>query len=289
MIIDLQNDYKKIMIEKIKKSGLKIPDTYDDEVLIVKYYAFLRKKAFAGPHEIKRSKHFYCPPKVLKGFSKLEDIIKYGGDITPYFNRAAFNLDDFDDMFSDWGIMHFHLGEKLIEGEQIVERGGYILFAYHRDNIVYFINIYRHGHWADSDVIQEMYNNWPSLIEKYGLKGITKTSIDNKRRMFLRKSGLNTPVQIKDSEGNPLISSSCLGITSKRTSISDNMEFINAVNALGKLQLDLISKEDQIKSDIRKNGYEIEEEIKLELIDFVPTELNIQEKKYNYTLKIPIV
>ncbi len=288
MIIDLQNDYKKIMIEKIKKSGLKIPDTYDVEDLIVKYYAFIRKKAFAGPHEIKRSEHFCCPPKVLKGFSKLENIIKHGGDITPYFNRAASDLGEFDDMFSDWGIMHFHLGEKLIEGERLVKRGDYVLFAYLHDDTVYFINIYRHGHWADSDVIQEMYNNWPSLIEKYGLKGFTTISIDKKQRRLLRESGMHIPVQIKDSEGNPLLSSTDLGITSKRTSISDTMEFINAVNALGLLQLDLISKEDQIITEIRKNGYEIDEEIQLELIDFISTELYIKEKKYNYTLKIPI-
>ncbi len=276
------------MIKKIKKSRLKIPIDYDVEILIVKYFAFLRKKKFAGPHEIIRSKNFYCPPKVIKGFSNLENIIKNGGDITPYFNRSAFDLGGFDDMFSDWGIMHFHLGDKLIKGEHLVERGDYVLFAYLHNNVVYFINIYRHGHWADSNVIQEMYDNWPSMIDRYGLKGVTSIPIENKHRRVLRESGMYTPVQIKDNDGNPLITSSELGITSARTSISDTMEFINAVNALGLLQLDLISKEDQIISEIQKNGFEIDGEIQLELIDFVLTELYIKEKKYNYTLKIPI-
>jgi len=288
MIIDLQNDYKKLMIEKIKKSGLKIPVNYDVENIIVKYFAFLRKKEFAGPHEIKRSKNFHCPPKVLKGFSNLENIIRNGGDITPYFNRAAFDLGRFDDMFSDWGIMHFHLGDKLIDGEHLVERDDFVLFAYLHKNVVYFINIFRHGHWADSDVIQEMYNNWPSLIDRYGFKGFSSIPIENKHRRVLRESGINTPVQIKDSDGNPIISSSGLGITSVRTSITDSMAFINANNTLGKLQLYLLSQEEQIKSEIQKNGYEIFEEIQLELIDFNPTRLYIQELKYNWSMEIPL-
>jgi len=291
MKIDLKKDYIKIMIEKITNSGLAVPEGFSEEKIIIMYFSYLRKLAFAGPHRIHKSKDFICPDEHKEGFEKLEAIIKDGGDIKPYFNRTSSNLGKYDDLFSDWGILHFHLGSEKERDSDLVKRTGPVLFAYMNNNEVYFINIYEHGHWADVEVIQEMYNSWPSLLDKYAMKGVLSVShTPNKSDLRqLRECGVNSPVQIKDLEGNLLVlMAPGMGLSSARTSTSDSMEYINALNLLSRIQLHLVSNEDEILNDIQSGGTTVTDEIHLELINFDPSKLYIQDKKYNFSFEIPL-
>lgn len=289
VLINLQQDYKKIIVKKIKKSGLRVPTDFNDEKLIITYYSYLRKKSFAGPHKIVKSKDFYCPKEVEIGFEKLEDIIKNGGDITPYFNRTASNLSEYDDMFSDWGIIHFHLGDKLIEGEHLVERNNPVLFAYQDNGIVYFIQIYKHGYWSDSSVIQEMYDNWPELLEKFIFKGVNSLaySVNKKQLRQLRECGITTPVEIVGQNDKKIVlMPPGMGVTAARTSISDTRLLQKTMNDLGLIQIDLISKEEIIKKDMQSQGIKIRQEISFELERFDQNYLYLVDNNHNYTITV---
>lgn len=289
MIINLQSDYKNIMQNKIMASGLNLPDSFDIEKLIITYYSFLRKKDFAGPNKIVKSKEFNCPPELQEGLNKLENIIKNGGDILPYFNRSAFDLSEYDYLFLDWGIMHFHLGNRLRPNENLIERTGPILFAYKHIDTVYFINIYNHGHWADKQVIQEMYNSWPDLIERFVFKEVLSVSHDptDKELTKLRRCGINTSVQIKDSKGKLLVlMAPGMGLTAAKTSLSDTRLFQQTINQLGLIQLDLISKEDQIKKDMQNKGIELCQELIFELVDFDMENLYLVDKIHEYKIVV---
>lgn len=287
MKINLQQDYKDIVFKKITESGLNIPGDFDKDKLIITYYSYLRKNGFAGPNKLEKSKCFTCPSEVLEGFNKLESIIKNGGDITPYFNRSASDLSEYDYLFLDWGIMHFHLGNELESDGMLVKRTGPVLFAYKFIDTVYFINIYNHGHWADTEVIQEMYNNWPKLIEPFAFKGVLSVSHvpSAKELIKLRKCGFNSSVQIKNQEGNLLVlMAPGMGLTAARTSISDTKLFQNTMNDLSQIQLDLLSKEELIKEDMQSKDIEIQQEISFELIEFDQNHLYLLDKKHEYTI-----
>ncbi|WP_370047754.1 hypothetical protein [Lysinibacillus sp. RC79] len=289
MIINLQDDYKNIMIKKIMESGLDVPDNFDTMKLIITYYSFLRKKDFAGPNNIKKSKNFKCPSELQKGLNKLEDIIGNGGDILPYFNRSAFDLSEYDYLFLDWGIMHFHLGDKLRPHENLIERTGPILFAYKHFDTVYFINIYKHGHWADKEVIQEMYNNWPELIEQFTFKDVLSVSHDptDRELMRLRKCGVNTSVQIKDSHGKLLVlMAPGMGLTAARTSINDTRLYQQTMKTLRRIQLRLISEEEHIKEDMQSKGIEIKQEISFKLTSFDQHHLYLLDEDHDYTITV---
>ncbi len=291
MIINLQKDYKKIMIEKIKKSNLRLPKNFSEDNLIIHYISYLRKKTFAGPHKIFKSSNFSCPQECKKGFTKLEEVIRSGGDITPYFNRAASDLSKYDDLFSDWGILHFHLGDDFIQGEHLVKRGDPVLFAYLHHDTVYFIDIYKHGHWTDFGVIQTMYDNWPEIIEPFIIPGAVSLTYDVTSSDLgeLRKCGVVTFFTIKGENNNNI----CLmppgwGLNAARGSTRDTREYMNACNKLSLVQLDLISKEKQIELDMKSKGIIQIQEISLELIRFNQNNLYLFDSTHNYSITVGI-
>lgn len=289
MIIDLQKDYKKLMIEKIKKSDLKVPKNISDDRLIIHYISYLRKKSFAGPHRIIKSNEFSCPEGYEKGFYKLEKIIEHGGDITPYFNRIASDLSKYDDLFSDWGVLHFHLGDEFIKGEHLVKRGDPILFAYLHDDNVYFINIYKHGHWEDSGVIQTMYNNWPEMLEKYVFPKEIKIKQDISRSDLrkTRQSGTFTLITIKNEVGDDIcLMPPGMGLNTARTSNSDVQIYDDAMKKLRAIQLHLISEEEQIIEDMKTKGVNIKQEISFELIDFDQMHFYLLDKHHDFTITL---
>lgn len=291
MIINLQRDYKKIMIEEIKKNNLKLPKNLSDDRLIIHYISYLRKKEFAGPHKIVKSKNFKCPPKVKKGFEKLEEIIREGGDITPYFNRIATNLSKYDDLFSDWGVMHFHLGDEFIKGEHLVKRDDPVLFAYLHQDIVYFINIYNHGHWEDYGVIQTIYDNWPEILRKFMLpEGMTVTqTITQTDLKVTRRNGILTFVTIKNKLGEDIcLMPPGMGLNTARTSNYDVRVYHNILNKLGRLQLYLTTHKEELMELMRGQGVKLNREISLELIGINQNEILLLDRYHWFPLKLYI-
>ncbi|MBD7944721.1 hypothetical protein H9650_11400 [Psychrobacillus sp. Sa2BUA9] len=287
MIINLQKDYKKLMMEKINNSNLRLPENFSDDRLIIHYINYLRKKSFAGPHKIVKSSNFSCPPEYKKGFTKLEEIISNGGDITPYFNRTASDLSKYDDLFSEWGVLHFHLGDEFIKGEHLVKRGNPVLFAYLHEDTVYFIDIYKHGHWTDFGVIQTMFDNWPEIINPYVIpdaislnKDITSSELKE-----TRKSGSLVLFTIKDSNGkNICLMPPGMGLNTARSSIQDTRIYDDAMNKLREIQLHLISIEDEIKLDMENRGIILNQEISFELMSFNEQELYLLDSNHQYTI-----
>jgi hypothetical protein len=291
MKIELQSDYKKVVLRKIQEKGLRFSENQSEENRIIHYYSYLRKKAFEGSHQVFKSKEFSCPETVIKGFEKLEKIIKIGGDIMPYFNRTASDLTKYDDMFSDWGIMHFHLGEELIPGENLVKRGDPVLFAYMNDDKVYFLNIFSHGRWSDKEVIQLMYNNWPELLEKYIVQGVSAISSEPNSSDIkkLREAGITYFFSINDSEGEKVyLIPPGLGLNSARSSTSDSMVLNNIMNQLRHIQDNIIINEAELEKWMAEKGIKKNQEITLELFDFNPSELKLFDKynEFTYTIQL---
>lgn len=291
MKIELQNDYKKVVLRKIQEKGLRISEKQSDEDQIIQYYSYLRKKAFEGPHQVVKSQEFSCPEKVEKGFEKLEKIIQNGGDIRPYFNRTATDLTKYDDLFSDWGIMHFHLGEEMIPGENLVKRGNPVLFAYMHDDKVYFLNIFLHGYWSNKEVIQSMYNNWPELIAKYTMHGVLDISHepDSSDIKKLREAGISYSFSINDKAGKKVyLMPPGLGLNSARSSTRDSLTFIDTMKRLRYIQEHLINKEFELEKLMLENSIVKNQEITLELLDFNQRELELVDKHHNFAFKFLI-
>ncbi len=213
-------DWYKILGDRLKNKGIKIKEMEDDD--IVSAYFNLRERLIPQKNrKIRRAKEFNLPKQYSEALCNLEKIVTSGGDLTPYLSRqisSPINKKDKTDKFlSDWGIHHFHLGDKLDKTGSI-EGTKELLFAMVDDENFYEIGIYDHSSWFNTEILNIIHKNWPDLISHYKLPFRTRTSIDSDSLKALRNGNVFVPIQI----GNTLYFPFGGGITT--SGHSDNAE-----------------------------------------------------------------
>lgn len=291
MEINLLEDFQNLIIKKAREdSFLKVPKKVKDkDKICIKYFEYLTKLEFAGPNQIKKSGTFECAPKLQKGLADLEYIIKYGGDIRPYLNKDSQYLTKYDGLYADWGVLHFHLGEQLIEGQKFVERDNYILFAFHKFNTVYFIGIYPHGHWTDKQVVQRMLDNWPKIFESKIVEGKPNNLPNDSEIYKARKAGSSFLIGLKDRDEKDIVSiAPNYGQTTEKVAADITLKYKINLQNLSNLQNEILKKEACIIEHLNKTGGNVPPRIKL--IDVTKTsvilldESNDEVMEYNFLI-----
>ena len=162
------------------------------------YFTVELRMIAARPRAVHVSKSLVCPDEHKNGFEGLRNSVTDGADLAPYQSTRLRQVGYHDAMLFDWGIHHFHLGVKAGDGS--VPRTGPVLYAMVTDEDCYCISILDHGGWANKDLIQIVRENWPFLIERYRLPGVTSLSenVDEAAIKFCRKYGIQTMVDLGD-------------------------------------------------------------------------------------------
>ncbi|MEZ5529534.1 MAG: hypothetical protein R3E57_06325 [Porticoccaceae bacterium] len=197
--IDLLVDWKNILVNELKMAGYAPDQGVGVEDISFQYYYIKKREIVVSPRKVLRSDVFGCPADLMVGLSKFESEVTSGKNLNPYLSRGLRNLDYDDLLLNDWGIYHFHLGEK-IESDGFVNRTGPLLFARVSDDTAYLINIFKHGGWSKKELIEIVHRNWPQSIEHYKVKGILgmASEINDDDHAQLRKSGISTFVEMSD-------------------------------------------------------------------------------------------
>lgn len=261
--ISLVDDWIRFVRKTLESWGYSLPATIDPHELAIKYFNLLHRKVPRRPRTVLFSKEFSCPPMYKKRLLKIKKVIEKGEDITPYLSRNLKKLDYNDFMLNDWGIFHLHLGKKL-ESDGFVERTELLLYAIFDENHAYLINVMKHGEWANHVLIEIVHRNWPHIIERWKIKGITSSSLDTtaKQRIALRKSGAVSLVQMEDGTvyGPP-----GGGYAASRISIKAVISTDYVFNTLKRIEIHIKENiADYIKL-IERHGKEVREELHFSL------------------------
>ena len=102
-----------------------------------------------------------------------------------------------DLLLSEWGIFHLHFDEK---------RSNNLLFIYFSDANAYLIDILPHEKtdgsivtWTNTDLIQVMHDNWPSVLRPYIFKTQSESPVlTTEQRRTLRNKAANSTVIVND-------------------------------------------------------------------------------------------
>lgn len=147
-------------------------------------------------------------PFEIKNLSDIEKIIIFGGDLKPYLgditrairNRTSKNNDFF---FSDWGLLHLHLGADFENKKTRVSRSKRVLMAKFTRDHAYFIDIANHGRgypdvWGDISHLKLLHENWPDILEGRIMRDmiVDDREISSSDYIKLRNAGINTPIII---------------------------------------------------------------------------------------------
>ncbi len=205
--INLFGDWQKIILNNIRNKWPNIDKQLDDDLVIIRYFAYLRKMGGfeITPRKVHISNEFKCPEVLKKGLDNLKETIEKTGDYSTYLSKKVDAIMQIDGLFNDWGILHLHLGEKLEQtNSSYIERTGKLLFVFLDENDIYFINIYDHGDWAKKEILKIILNNWPHLLEKYIVNSELSFEFksDEKAYIDIRNKGGTQFIEIEDTLGH---------------------------------------------------------------------------------------
>lgn len=164
-----------------------------------------------------------------------------------------------DLMFSDWQIMHFHMGHNFVAPDK-VRRTGPLLFVFISPDKAVFLDVQQHGAWTRQALLQILLKTSPdSMVEVRGIlpSGHSKTDEDyaSYRNMHI--------TQLVEINGKTYVAPGYGLATS-----GHGVRFVMFAIAFQKQKTDLLRKikEDRFPTDNRKNEISVLKRIRLGLI-----------------------
>jgi hypothetical protein len=212
---------------------------------------------------VKISNEFQCPSHLSDGWDLLKSKFENGEDVESHQSKLLDELNSKDSMLNDWNIYHFHLGTRM-EGNYI-NRTRPLLFAMIDNDNVYAVNIFDHGQWANSDIVDIIHNNWPEVIKEYKIKNFINVSgsPEEAERINLRKKNINTFFTVSDDTVYSMIGG---GVVSSGYNIQAIIKTDRQKAFLKNLEKYLEFHLPNLKKSLIKHGYRGEDKIKAELI-----------------------
>lgn len=110
----------------------------------------------------------------VRGVAEVERKSIAGIDLFCHYNKCVARLpikhENQDKLFNDWNILHFHLGPKMEEKREFIDRSRFVLMVYPTDNALYFLDIYPHDQkidpdpWYKKELVEIIHSEWPDII-----------------------------------------------------------------------------------------------------------------------------
>jgi hypothetical protein len=168
------------------------PSAYDDRECAVRWWSWQRRTVKPRKRQILRAGTFTCPPALRTGLSEFERAVLDGEPLWPWKSKFIDDHSYEDQMFNDFGLLHFHLGNGLGSGGY-VNRTGELLFALVTRDSVHEVGIFNHQDWFELDLLNIVEANWPALLDSYAVPALSLAwapqSADEVRKM--RKANIN--------------------------------------------------------------------------------------------------
>lgn len=131
-----------------------IPKYENDYIL---NYCILKQRIISkNPRIILKSKEFVCPPEYISKLEFIENIIKVGGNLTPFLSRGVLDCNRDDLMLYDWGIHHLHITNERdeVKKDGFMKRSDLLLYAYFDEKAAYFLMTINHS--GDSCILRPL-------------------------------------------------------------------------------------------------------------------------------------
>lgn len=239
-----------------------------DEDIPTVYFNAESRRIEPRSRTVWKSDIFRCPIELAAGWSLLEQKIINGEDLTPHLSKLIDKAEDNDLMLNDWGIHHLHLG-TILEGDYI-KRTGPLLFGFVTQNNFYAVNVYAHGAWTKSDIIEIIHRNWPELLDskKVNALDIAVNPSDQVRKVF-RNKHINSMIKVSDGT---IYAPPGGGMMTNGGSLNSRIKIDHQHTILQHLQNHLELLIPELMIDLTANGYDGKSELEVKL--------DITEDKY---------
>lgn len=242
-------DYQKQCLAKLVNDTM---NKNKDEIAFLYFEYYLR----ALPnfrYEVFNSQELLENPLYVKFknvIHKIANDAENGISLKPYLSKGIQQITKPDKMLNDWGIVHFHLGDRL-NSDGFIGRTSELLFAYkdtkRNQEKLYFLDIYIHGNWSKKRTIEILYNNWKSVIEPYKIKGLVdiKPKLTDEEHLTMRNADINSAIVLEDNTNYIMLGG---GMTTAGTNQEATMLKIKYMKYFSDLEVNLL-KDYRIKKE----------------------------------------
>jgi hypothetical protein len=121
-----------------------------------------------------------------------------GEALSHYLGRGVGRAEP-DVQFNDWGLTHFHLGERQ-PGQMFSKSTSELLFVMVTLDSLYLVNIGSHTSFDDPSLFETLHRNWPEQLAASRVPNVVpgSSSLSLERAARLRKVGFTTLNQVSD-------------------------------------------------------------------------------------------
>ena len=232
--------------------------------LVRGYFGVCRRLISLEPRHILKSKNFSCTPEHRNALTEIEQLILYGGNLTPYLSRRIKKFNYNDLLLNDWGIHHLHLGTEM-DPDGFINRtdiGRPLLYCHFAGDYAYFIDILPHGSWTSQKLITTMHENWPELLSFFRQSHRNRTRLSDEEIKELRRKKINYFITMNDGTTySPLGEGSTLA----GTNIYDVMRTNQYLGEVDRKQQEIIADFPEIENRARERGISFGEPPRFEL------------------------
>jgi len=221
--LNFQEDLRQQFADWLSVNGY--PSDGDLHAVVVRYLNVTKRMPQVRRWQIRKSREVRRTRinwRIRLGLWKFIWKARKGENLNPYLSTGILDADFRDLMFYDWGIHHFHLGTHL-DDRGFVERTDELLFAIAdgERGIMYLVDIHPHdGGFTNQDLLRIIEENWPELLDKQALRGITPSyeGLSDDEVKKLRQGGINVAY---GTPGGRTVAMMGGGITTAKTNMQD--------------------------------------------------------------------
>jgi len=194
MTVDFKNDWNEFLAKEMTEMGFKYDTQKSLEENTIRYFNAKRRIVSNKPRAIHESKELCVPSEHSGAYRDIKEIISHGRDIRPYLSRKTKDANDNDLLLNEWGIHHLHFSP---------ERTKDVLFVRFTDTDAFIIQALPHGLgnsdvWVNTLLIEILNKNWPEIIARHKVVGISGEHLNTMERLNIRKSHANVAVNVSD-------------------------------------------------------------------------------------------
>jgi hypothetical protein len=205
-MVKLRADFGSDWIAQLRSHLIQVQGWDADEVksldnrdVRIYYFESLRRRLALRARVLKVADDWQCPPGHEAGWKVLRKKVRDGKDLNPHLSKGHSSLLNRDGLLAEWGVHHFHLGtEQDPKNSGYMKRTGPLVYALVDDDTFCAINTYPHGNFEDSGVVESIHRNWPDLISRYRVRGVTAGTWDKTQRRAFRAKNANVNLSTAD-------------------------------------------------------------------------------------------
>ncbi len=208
------SDLSRLIRGQFDKHGISYDCLMPLDRLTARYFEMCMRRIQPGPRRVHFSDETHVSLGELSCQEKddtfrLRQLLVDGDNVNGFLTRTIRRAAGFDGLLWHYGMHHFHLGREP-DKDGFVERSGYLLFAIVAPLDAYFVDVRRHPArrgigWVSQDLPRIVHSNWPKLIEKSVLNGVSGVDLTDEQMQELRRKNCSYAMNIDGRVIAPLL------------------------------------------------------------------------------------